>query len=421
MSSYLEKIKTQPQDLRRYQDLTPKIVQECFLSAKNIQGLKILHINSTSNGGGVAELLRTQIPLEQSLGLKSFWFTIKAPKSFFKITKKIHNLLQGDEGELDNQEKEIYQKWIQEKISRPFQELIKKEQPQIIIIHDPQPLLLIDFIPPEILAILRIHIDLSFPNQSILNFLRPWMEKYQLGIFTHPNYRLKWWPLEKSKFITPAINPFTEKNKSMALSQAQKILNSFQVKTDQPIIAQISRFDPWKDQNSTIEGFYLAKNKIPSLRLILVGSCQTNDDPEAKSIFAKIKKEAQGDPDIFLFSDSSNAFINAVYTTSQIVVQKSIREGFGLTVTEAMWKSKPVIGGKTTGIEMQIKDGQNGFLVSDAREMSQKIILLLENPLLREKIGQAAYQTVREKFLFSELILKHLKIYRYYSHSILSS
>ncbi|HHD92114.1 MAG TPA: glycosyltransferase [Candidatus Portnoybacteria bacterium] len=411
MSSYLEKIKTQPQDLNRYQDLTPEIIKECFLLAKNIQGLKILHINSTSNGGGVAELLRTQIPLEKSLGLKSSWLTIKAPEKFFKTTKKIHNLLQGEEGSLTEEEKEIYQNWLQKKIGPRFLEIIQEEKPQIVIIHDPQPLPLIEFIPQNIFSILRIHIDLSMPNKSTLDFLRPWMEKYQLGIFTHPNYRPKWWPIEKAKFIAPAINPFTNKNKLMVLSQAQKILNSFQVKTDQPIISQISRFDPWKDQISTIEGYYLAKNKVSSLKLVLVGSCQTDDDPGAKLIFEKIKKEVQSDPNIFLFSDSDSSFINAVYTASQIIIQKSIREGFGLTITEAMWKGKPVIGGKTTGIEMQIEDGKNGFLVSDAQEMSEKIILLLKNLSLQEKIGHAAHQTVQDKFLFPKLILEHLKIY----------
>ena len=411
MSSHLKKIKTQPHNLKHYQNLTPEIVEECFLLSQKIKGLKVLHINSTESGGGVAEMLKTQIPLEKSLGIDSQWWVIRAPEKFFKVTKKIHNLLQGKSEKLSQSEKNIYLNWLSDRIGADLQNLIRQEKPQIIIIHDPQPLPLIDFIPLNIFSILRIHLDLSTPNKSTLDFLRPWMEKYQLGIFTHPAYRPKWWPIKKSKFITPAIDPFTDKNKLMSLPQARKIINSFQINTNQPIISQISRFDPWKDQFSTIKSYYLAKNKIPSLNLILTGFCHINDDPEAKRIFEKIKKETINNPHIFLISDPDDLSINAIYTASQIIIQKSIREGFGMVITEAMWKRKPVIGGKTLGIKMQIENGKNGFLVSDAQEIAEKVILLLKNPSLQKKIGQAAQQTVKEKFLFSRLILNHLKIY----------
>ena len=418
MLNYLEEIKTQSDDIRKYSKLTPQIVEECFLLAKNLKKLKIFHINSTENGGGVAEMLKTQIPLEKSLEINSHWLVMRAPEEFFEITKKIHNLLQGEKGKLKDEEKKFYQSWIKEKIGPELKRKIKKENPQIIIIHDPQPLLLIDFIPKNIFTVFRIHIDTSFANKPTLNFFRNWINKYQLGIFTHPNYRPKWWQVEKTRFITPAINPFSDKNKPMRLAQAERILNMFQINTDQPIISQVSRFDLWKDQPSTIQSYYLSKNKFPTLELILAGLFQANDDPEAKKVLEKIKKEAKGDPDIFLFSDpsklksiSNDLFINAIYTASQIIIQKSIREGFGLVVTEAMWKEKPVIGGKTSGIELQIENGKNGFLASDAKEISQYSIELLKNPSLRRKIGEEAKKTVKEKFLFPKLILEHLKIY----------
>lgn len=419
MTNYLEEIKTCSKNLKKYNYLTPKIVKECFLLAKNLKKIKIFHINSTEKGGGVAEMLQSQIPLEKSLGIDSRWLVIRAPKKFFEITKKTHNLLQGKPGKLTEKEKIFYQTWIEKKIGPFLEEKIKTEKPEIIIVHDPQPLPLINSIPKNILTAFRLHIDLSAPNESVFNFLQPWLKKYHLGIFTHPRYKPKWWPIKKSKFIAPAIDPFTDKNKSIKLSQAKKILNNLQVNTKQPIISQISRFDPWKDQPSTLQAYYLVKNKFPSLKLILVGLIQASDDPEAVKIFKKIKKKAGNDPNVFLFSNlnqlgniSNDLFTNAVYTTSQVIIQKSIREGFGLVVTEAMWKRKPVIGGKTLGIEMQIKNGKNGFLVSDAQEIAEKTILLLKNPSLRKKIGQAARQTVKENFLLSKLILEHLKIYK---------
>ena len=420
MSDYLEEIINQSDNLEKYRSLTPKIVEECFLSAKKIKGLKIFHINSTENGGGVAEMLQTQIPLERSLGIDSHWLVMRAPEEFFEVTKKIHNILQGKPGELSEREKKIYRNWVEKKIGPSLKKKIKAEKPQIVIIHDPQPLPLIDIVPENIFSIFRIHIDLSTPNESALNFLRPWIEKYHLGIFTHPAYRPKWWPIKKSEFIAPAINPFSDKNKPMRLPQAERIINSFEINTDQPIISQVSRFDPWKDQLSTIQSYYIAKNEFSSLELILSGLFQANDDPEAIKIFKRIKKEAIGDPDIFLFSDpkrlkdiSNDLFVNAIYTASQVMVQKSIREGFGLVITEAMWKEKPVIGGRTLGIELQIEDGKNGFLASDAKEIAKYLTILLKDSSLRKKIGRVARETVKEKFLLSRLILEHLKIYNY--------
>jgi trehalose synthase len=422
MTDHIEEVKTKSANWQKYKKITPQIFQAGLTLAKRIQAKKIIHLNSTQLGGGVSELLRSQVPLERSLGLDSHWFIIKAPLRFFKVTKKIHNLLQGEPGRLNETEKYFYLKWLYSKIAPSFKKLIAQEKPDIVIIHDPQPLPLIKYVPNPLIKrgtpILRLHIDLSCPNPSILKFLQPLIEKYQLVIFSHATYRPSWLPARKSKIIIPAIDPFTDKNQSMKKSEAEKILALYNINTDQPIVAQVSRFDPWKDPLGTLQAYYLAKNKIPQLQLILAGLFQAYDDPQAVEMFTKVQKQTKGDPDVFLFSDprklkeiSNDLFINAVYTASTVIIQKSIKEGFGLCVTEAMWKGKAVVGGQTKGIALQIEDGKNGFLVSSPEEAAQYLIHLLENQSLRKKLGQAAHQTVKNKFLISRLVLDHLKIY----------
>lgn len=422
--NHIEEIKTQPINFREYQKITPKIFKQSVNLAKKLRGKKIIHINSTQLGGGVSELLRSQTPLEKSLGLDSHWFIIKAPIQFFKITKKIHNLLQGESGTLKDSEKYFYLKWLHGQIAPSFKKIISQERPDILVIHDPQPLPLIDYVPKKSIPILRIHIDLSNPNPNILKFLQPLIEKYKLVIFSHTSYRPSWLSSVKSKIIIPAINPFTEKNKPMAKAKAEKILSLYNINPNQPIVSQVSRFDPWKDPLGTMQAYYLAKNKITNLQLILAGLFQAYDDPQAVEIFKKVKKQAASDPDIFLFADpshlqdiSNDLFINAVYTASTVIIQKSIKEGFGLTVTEAMWKSKPVIGGQTKGIALQIKHGQNGFLVSSPQEAAQELVRLLKDKELRKKIGQLAHQTVKEKFLLSRFISDHLEVYSHFLNS----
>lgn len=418
---HIKKVETQPINFSKFKKITPKIYRECQTLAKKLKGKKIIHLNSTQLGGGVSELLRSQVPLEQSLGLDSHWYIIKAPLQFFKVTKKIHNLFQGGSGSLNIVEKYFYLKWLHSQIALSFKEMLAYEKPDIVLIHDPQPLPLIDYFKKNHSPhpILRLHIDLSNPNKSILKFLQPLMKKYELIIFSHPSYRPLWWSNKKTKIITPVIDPFTDKNKFMKKSEAERILNLYQINTDYPIVSQVSRFDPWKDPLGTLKAYYLARNKIPNLQLILAGICWAYDDPEAIKVFKKVEKQAKGDPRVFLFSDprklgdvSNDLFINAVYTASTVMIQKSIKEGFGMVVTEAMWKGKAVVGGQTTGIGLQIEHGKNGYLVSSSEEAAKYLIQLLEDKSLRKRLGQAAKETVRNKFLSSRGVLEHLKIYK---------
>jgi trehalose synthase len=405
----LIEIEPEIQLFNQYKKLTPRIYQKAKVCAKGLRGYKVFHFNSTERGGGVAELLRSQIPLERSLGIDAHWFVMRVDTRFFEVTKKIHNCLQGDTAVvLKKDEQDVYFNTIK-KLTPGFSALIKKEKPDCIVIHDPQPLPFIESIPLRTASILRFHIDLSSPNKSTIAFLRPLIERYERIIVSSPDYRPSWLPQKKTKVIMPAIDPFTPKNQPLV--NAREMLAFLNINVDHPIVSQVSRFDKWKDPLGVIQSYYIAKNKIPNLQLILAGS-HAPDDPEAAEILKGVEKHATGDPDIFLYTHHNDVSINAIQTASDIVMQKSIREGFGLTVTEAMWKERPVIGGKTTGIALQIQHGKNGFMVSTPKEAASVIIRFVQDPRLRARIGKAARKTVQNKFLLSRLVLDHLSVYK---------
>ncbi len=416
---HLDKVTLKSPSFKKFEKIAPKDFDKIARLSHPLKNKKVIHINSTQLGGGVSVLLRSQVPLEQSLGINSQWYIIKAPLFFFEITKKIHNLLQGEKGQLTKGEKSFYLDWLYGQIAISFKELIAKEKPDVIIIHDPQPLPLIEYIPDSAASALRLHIDLSHPNPNILSFLRPLMKKYRLTIISHPSYRPKWMNLQSSRIIMPAINPFTAKNKTIALKKAKEILGLYHIDASRPLVSQVSRFDPWKDPLGVFKAYQKAKKEIPQLQLVLAGIMQAQDDPQAEKIFQEIKRRAKNDKDVFLFAYpkhlkgvSNDLFINAVYTASQVIMQKSLREGFGLTVTEAMWKGKPVIGGNAKGISLQIEHGRTGYLVNSFQEAAQCLIDLLKNPRQRKIIGEAAKKSVRENFLVSRLVADHLSVYQ---------
>lgn len=413
-----EEIKITPRLIKAYREFDKAGVRRVVLAAKKLRGRKIFHINSTEKGGGVAEMLKSQISLEKGLKINSRWIVIRPQKDFFQITKKIHNLLQGKNGFLNTKEQN---KYLAEsyRIARSLIPFVKKERPDLIVIHDLQPLAVGCEFPPQIPKIFRLHIDTSEPSASTIEFIRPFVEKYSKLVVSGPEYRPSWYSKKQTAVIMPSIDPLTEKNRIMPLENAREILMQFNVHTDRPIIAQVSRFDPWKDPLGVIDAYYRAKNEFPELQLLLVGIFQAYDDPEAIEYFERVKKHDKGDPDIHLFSDprgfteiGNDTFVNAVQTASDIVLQKSTREGFGLTVTEAMWKSRAVIGGNAIGIKMQIKNGKDGFIVSTAKEASRVIIKLLKNPKLAAKIGREAHKKVGKHFLISRYIKENLEVYK---------
>ncbi len=392
------------------------------LVKRKLNSQTIIHVNSTSCGGGVAEILKSQIAIEKSLGLDSHWLVISAPPKFFNITKKIHNLIQGAPGNLTKGEKDFYLK-INREIGKPFRAYCEKFKKPIIVIHDPQPMPLIEFVPKDAKCISRLHIDLSTPNLKIMDFLSSFIKKYSLVIVSSPTYiKAIPWPgrpwIKKSKIIMPAIDPFTEKNIKMKKDVAKSVIQELGINPTKPIISQISRFDSWKNPLGVIKAYYLAKNKIPELQLVLAGFFQAKDDPEAISMFKTVKKHAAGDNDIHLFSEldqirdiSNDVFINALYTASSIVIQNSFREGFGLTMTEAMWKAKPLIAKKSTGALLQIKNKYNGILISSSEEIANWVAYLLKNKKYATRLGLNARNSVKKNFLLLHFVLNNLKCY----------
>jgi len=407
-------VKTQIKKIKEYKGIiSDKLFGEVERLSKSFKGLKVNLVNSTPRGGGVAEILKSLVPLMKGIGIKAEWYTIPPREDFFKITKEIHNALQGKKYAFPFWHRVRYLQHIERSAF-----LMKDMKADIWVIHDPQPAGVILYLPHFHPSICRLHIDLTSPNQEAWNFFASSFGMYDRIILTSKEF-IKKEIKEKTITFPPAINSLMEKNKPLELKRAKMILENFGINTGNPLISQISRFDPWKDPLGVIEAFRLAKKKIPNLQLALVGLFLARDDPEAMKIFKEVERKAKGTPDIFLFSNPDqigslkvDVFVNAFQVGSNVILQKSIREGFGLSVTEAMWKGKAVIGGNVGGIKLQIENGKNGFLVSSPKEAAKRITQLIKNPELSQKLGEAAHQTVKEKFLMPRLLRDYLKLFK---------
>lgn len=366
--------------------------------AKAIQHLHITHVNSTYYGGGVAVLLGSLTLLMNSLGIKTGWRVIQGSPDFFSITKKMHNALQGGEINLSDLKQEIYENVVFENAVRNH---LTHDR---VIIHDPQPLPMVKHYTKRGPWIWRCHIDLSNPNRELWEYLKQYVERYDAVIFSLKEYAQD---LDTPQvFFMPAIDPFSIKNKEMSAEEIHERLDHYDIPSDLPIVTQISRFDRWKDPKGVIEAFDLARQQIDAT-LVLLGNVAT-DDPEGAEVYQSLldRREKR----IKIISQEDTALVNALQRKSAVVLQKSKREGFGLTVTEAMWKGTPVIGGDVGGIRYQIEDGENGYLVSSIEEAAHRIVKLVQDEDLRQRMGEKAHQTVREKFLMTRLVEQHLDL-----------
>lgn len=410
-------VKTSIQKLEKYKSIiSNSLYREINDLARTLKGLKIVHINSTPRGGGVAEVLKSLVPLMKGVGIKAEWYVVPPGRKFFGLTKEIHNALQGKEVFLNSDFQKSYQRY-----TKRFAKLMLDMKADVWVFHDPQPAGIIQFLPDSGFhpIISRIHIDTSAPNLESWNFIKKFLVKYDKIIFSTKEFVHKDISEKKIVIFPPAIDPLVEKNRPISLSSAKEVLESFGINPKKPLISQISRFDSWKDPIGVIKAYRLAKKKIPDLQMALVGLFLAHDDLEAIKVFDIVKKEVKGDRNIFLFSNPDqlgslkvDMFINAFQQSSDIILQKSIREGFGLTVSEAMWKQKPVIGGNVGGIKLQIRDGQNGFLVSSPEQAAERIIELIRNPHLAKKIGKKAKTSVQKKFLMPRLLRDYLKLFQ---------
>ena len=376
-------------------------VERIRKKAEGFRGLRVVNFNSTYYGGGVAETLSSLTLLLNSLGLHSEWRVIQGTPDFFSITKKMHNALQGGEIDLSSIKKEIFEQVLYENSVRNFLDH------DFVIIHDPQPLPLIEFYKKNCPWFWRCHIDLSRPNAGMWKYLRQWVDQYETVIFSCPEFKQEMTP--PPQFFMPAINPFNIKNRELSDKEIEERLAHYQIPTDLPLVVQVSRFDPWKDPQGVVEAFKRARKKGAEATLVLLGNFAT-DDPEGEQIFESLC--ACREERIFILtSGDDTALANTLQRRAAVVLQKSLREGFGLTVAEAMWKGTPVIGGNVGGIRYQIEDGTNGFLVSSVEQAAERIVQLLQDKKLRDKMGSKARETVREKFLLTRYVEQYLDLF----------
>lgn len=374
-------------------------VERILKKAKPLQDLHVANVNSTYYGGGVAELLGSMTILMNSIGIKTGWRIIQGSPDFFSITKKMHNALQGGEINLSDRKKEIYEDVVFENAFRNHLDH------DLVIIHDPQPLPMINHYRKRGPWIWRCHVDLSRPNQELWEYFRTLVEKYDAVIFSIKEYARK---LKTPQlFIMPAIDPFSIKNHLMSEAEITERLGHYHIPTDLPLVVQVSRFDIWKDPQGVVEAFKMARREV-DCTLVLLGNVAT-DDPEGPEVYESLL-ECQEER-IIILSVQDTALVNALQSRAAVVLQKSIREGFGLTVAEAMWKGTPVIGGNVGGIRYQIEDGVNGFLVNTVEEAATRIVQLLRDEDLRRRLGEAGRETVRQKFLLSRNLEQYLDIF----------
>ena len=362
----LEIVDVGNQSINAYErDALPGTIDALRVLAEPLKGLRVLHLNATPYGGGVAEILRSEIPLLRNLGLRADWSIINGDEEFYAVTKKIHNALQGANASLDRLERTEYLKHTATNAA------LYDDDYDIVVVHDPQPLAI-----PATRGrghakwLWRCHIDTSGPNRETWEFLRPFVTAYDSAVFTLGNFVPHDFPLERVSIVPPAIDSQSPKNLELSRPLATRILQWIGVEVERPLIVQISRFDPWKDPFGVIDSYELVKDDVPDVQLVLAGSMAL-DDPEGWEIYRSIRDAARGDPDIHVFTNVTgvgNIEVNALQRCADVVIQKSIREGFGLVVSEALWKGTPVVAGHAGGIPLQLRDGAGGFLVDSSAE-----------------------------------------------------
>ncbi|MDQ6818173.1 MAG: glycosyltransferase [Actinomycetota bacterium] len=368
--------------------------------AERLRGKRILHVSTTAFGGGVSEILYTLVPLMVDVGLECEWQVIYGREEFFNATKVMHNALQGHPQDLGHEQ---WETWTH------YNEINAKQLAEgwdVCIVHDPQPAAIASLVPEKARRwVWRCHIDLSTPNPATLARLVPYLEPYAASVFHIPQYIPA--ALDGAAYtFPPAIDPLAPKNMAFSPEDAVYICGQFGIDVDRPLLCQVSRFDPWKDPLGVIDAYRVVKEEISDVQLALVGSMAT-DDPEGWDFFNATVAHAAGDQDIHILNNLNNVGaieVNAFQSHCDVVIQKSTREGFGLTVTEAIWKGKPFIGGDVGGIPTQVTNGESGFLVSSVEECAARALEILHDPALGKRLGRAGKEAVRQRFLMPRLL-----------------
>ncbi len=381
-------------------------VEAILRAAAPLRGLRVLHVNATAFGGGVAEILGTLVPLMADVGLEAEWRIIEGSDAFFEVTKACHNGLQGMDLPFTA---EMQATWRQYNAlnARWFE-----GEFDVVVVHDPQPLGLLSFTEGRGARhwVWRCHIDTSEPNPAYWDFFKPYIEGYRAVIFTMREYVGPGVEASRVHVIPPSIDPLSPKNRPVAFATARQAMVRFGIDQARPVALQVSRFDPWKDQLGVIDAYREAKETEEGLQLALIGSL-ASDDPEAGRYLGRVRERAGGDPDIHIYQNLPSEEVAAFQAGSDVVLQKSLREGFGLTVSETLWKGRPVIGGRAGGIPLQIIDGENGFLVTTVAECADRILYLVRHPREAELMGRAGREHVRRNFVITRLLADYLELF----------
>jgi trehalose synthase len=404
----LQTVDVGQRSLTSYEGIVPpEILTHLRALAADLRGVRVLHINATPYGGGVSELLRSLVPLVNDLGLVADWKIIRGDNAFFDVTKKLHNGLQGGALELTAEDKQRY-----EAVSKENARALTEEY-DVVFIHDPQPAAILPLRGNgHSRWVWRCHIDTGQPNPAIWEYVRGFLHDYDAAIFTMPEFVPPDFPLTRVQIIPPAIDPLSPKNMPIPDSTARQVLDWIGVRLNRPLITQVSRFDSWKDPLGVIEAYKLVREEIPNLQLALVGSMAL-DDPEGWDIYNEVQSASGQEALIHVFTNLTgvgNIEVNAFQRLSDVVVQKSIREGFGLVVSESLWKGTPVVAGRAGGIPLQMSDGAGGLLVDSVEECAQAILRLLRDPDWARKLAERGRERVREHFLLPRLLMNELTL-----------
>jgi trehalose synthase len=383
------------------------LIEEIRELAAPLQGKRVVHLSATAFGGGVAEILYTLIPLMRDVGLDVEWQVIYGQEEFFNSTKLMHNALQGAPRDLTEEEWDVWSRYNEmnaRELSRGW---------DVCIVHDPQPAAVYSLVPEKAKAwVWRCHIDVSTPNPDTMGRLLPFVTQYPASLFHVDGYV----PAGMDggvNIVPPAIDPLAPKNMALSREDAVFVCAQFGIDTGRPMICQVSRFDPWKDPLGVIDAYRIVKQEMPEVQLALVGS-MASDDPEGWDFYNSTIAHADGDPDIHIlnnFNNVGNIEVNAFQSLADVVVQKSTREGFGLTVSEALWKGRPFIGGDVGGIPLQVRDGETGYLVSTVEDCADRAMRILGDPEHGRALGLRGKEHVRAHFLTPRYLRDYLRIF----------
>jgi trehalose synthase len=404
---------------KNYDDYTGivgvEVIDELRRLAEPLRGARVLHLNATAYGGGVAELLATHVPLMRSLGIDADWQVLHGSDEFFAVTKEVHNALQGADIEWTS---EMQRTYLEKMLDNA---LLLDGHYDFIVAHDPQPAAILSFLRERLGGVMadtrwiwRCHIDLTDANPKVWEFFRPFVELYDASVWTMPEFVPASLDMARVVHAPPCIDPLSVKNLDLAMPFCKELTRQYGIDVHRPIVCQVSRFDPWKDPVGVIDAFRIVRERVPSAQLLLAGSMAT-DDPEGFRVWEETEAARAGDRDIYLLSNLHQVGavqINAFQRVADVVLQKSLREGFGLTVSEALWKGRPVVGGRAGGIKLQIRDGFDGWLVDSIEDCAQRTIDLLADPVGADALGLQGREHVRANFLSTREVRDWLTLFQ---------